>query len=256
MSRKKKMTHRKRTHKKRTSRKTSTIRKIMKAPITFERIHSGIPGLNKLMEGGIIKGSTTLVSGATGTGKTIFCSQFIWEGLRNGENCMFITLEERPEDIIADVHRFGWDMKKYIESKQLLLEYKDPFQITDVTSPLIDKIKDHKITRVVIDSTSVLGLYFKDAFEVRKQLFKLLTGLKESGVTALLTSEMPEDSKTFSRFGVEEFIVDGLIVFQFIGLGGKTSFNVQVRKMRRTDHKKESFPFEITSKGIKILSSP
>ena len=99
----------------------------------FERITSGIPGLDKLMEGGFAKGSTNLVSGAAGTGKTIFCAQFIWEGLKKGETCMFITLEERPEDILGDVQRFGWDFEKYIKEKKLFLTYQDPFQITDVT---------------------------------------------------------------------------------------------------------------------------
>ena len=86
----------------------------------LERIPSGIPGLDELIEGGFLKGSTNLVSGAAGTGKTIFCSQFIWEGLQRGESCMFITLEERPEDIMGDVKRFGWDFDKYIEEKKLL----------------------------------------------------------------------------------------------------------------------------------------
>src|SRR5512135_3680020 len=101
----------------------------------FERVPTGIPGLDKLIEGGLVKGSTTLVSGAAGTGKTIFCSQFLMEGLKRGESCMFITLEEKPEDIIADVKRFGWDFKKYISDKKLFLDFQDPFQITDITSP-------------------------------------------------------------------------------------------------------------------------
>ncbi|MFQ6020620.1 MAG: RAD55 family ATPase [Candidatus Aenigmatarchaeota archaeon] len=233
--------------------KVKKTKELIKTPITFERIRSGIPGLDKLIEGGFLKGSTTLVSGGAGTGKTIFCIQFLLEGLKNGETCMFITLEERPEDIIADVERFGWDLKKYINEKRLYLEYHDPFQITDITSPVLEKIQEHRVSRVAIDSTSVFGLYFKEPFEVRKQLFKLLTGLKEVGVTSVLTSELPEDSKTLARFGVEEYIVDGLLLLQFIGLGGKASFNMQVRKMRRTDHKKESYPFEITSKGINII---
>ena len=114
----------------------------------FERIPSGIPGLDKLIEGGFVKGSTVLISGSAGTGKTIFCSQFIMEGLRNGETCMFITLEEKPEDVINDVKRFGWDFKKYISEKKLLLDFQDPFQITDITSPL----NDHHILSCMLSS--------------------------------------------------------------------------------------------------------
>jgi KaiC/GvpD/RAD55 family RecA-like ATPase len=218
----------------------------------FERVPSGIPGLDNLMEGGFLKGSTNLISGGAGTGKTIFCSQFIWEGLQKGETCMFITLEERPEDILGDVKRFGWDFEKYIKEKKLFLTYQDPFQITDVTSPLLDEIKQKKVERVAIDSTAVFGMYYKEAFEIRKQLFKLLSGLKDIGVTSVLTSELPEETNILSKFGVEEFVVDGVIVLHFIGIGGEGFANIQIRKMRRTKHANSWYPMEITDKGIVV----
>lgn len=218
----------------------------------FERIASGIPGLDKLIEGGFVKGSTVLVSGGAGTGKTIFCVQYLMEGLKRGENCMFITLEEKPENIINDVKRFGWDLEKYMNDKKLILEYQDPFQMIDITAPLLDKIKEYDIQRVAIDSTSIFEMYYKEPSEIRKQLFKLITGLEEAGTTNVITSELPERGETLGKFGVEEFISDGVIKMEFIGLGGSSSFNIQVRKMRRTNHVKESFPYDITDEGIKI----
>jgi circadian clock protein KaiC len=218
----------------------------------FERIPSGIPGLDPLMEGGFIKGSTIMVSGAAGTGKTIFCTQFLLEGLKKGETCMFITLEEKPQDIIDDVKRFGWDLQKYVDEKKLFLDFQDPFQIIDITSPLLDKIQQHKIQRVAIDSTAVFELYYKEPSEIRKQLFKLLTGLKGIGVTSIITSELPEEYKTLGKFGVEEFVVDGVIVLHFLGLGERTFFSLQIRKMRRTNHGKDTYPMEIGDKGIEV----
>jgi len=221
----------------------------------IERIPSGIPGLDKLMEGGFVKGSTILVSGSAGTGKTIFCVQFLLEGLRKGEICMFITLEESPEDIIGDVKRFGWDLEKYINEKKLFLSYKDPFQMTDIVSPLLDEIKQNKVQRVVIDSTALLELYYKESSDIRKELFKLLAGLKSSGTTSMITSELPEEYKTLGKFGVEEFIVDEVIVLHFLGLGEKTYFSLQIRKMRRTDHGKDTYPMQISNRGIEVKSS-
>jgi KaiC/GvpD/RAD55 family RecA-like ATPase len=218
----------------------------------LERIPSGIPGLDKLMEGGFVKGSTNLISGGAGTGKTIFCSQFILEGLKRGETCMFITLEQRPEDIVGDIKRFGWDFEKYMREKKLYLVYQDPFQITDVTSPLLDEIKQKNIERVAIDSTAVFGMYYKEEFEIRKQLFKLLNGLKDIGVTALLTSELAEETTTLAKFGVEEFIVDGVIVLHFLGIGERNYHSLQIRKMRRTNHEKDVFPMEIGKDGITV----
>lgn len=219
----------------------------------FERIPSGIPGLDPLMEGGFIKGSTNLVSGAAGTGKTIFCTQFLLEGLKKGEICMFITLEEKPQDIINDVKRFGWDLQKYVDEKKLYLEFQDPFQITDITSPLLDKIQQHKIQRVVLDSTTIFELYYKDPADIRKQLFKLLTGLKGIGVTSLLTSELPESQsyEKLGKFGVEEFVVDGVITLYYLGIGGGTG-SLQIRKMRRTKHYRETVSMEINDKGILV----
>ena len=218
----------------------------------FERIPSGIPGLDNLMEGGFFKGSTNLISGAAGTGKTIFCSQFIWHGLQNGETCMFITLEERPDDIKDDVQRFGWDFDEYIKKKKLFLVYQDPFQMTDVTSPLLDEIKQKKVQRVAIDSTAIFGMYYKEPFEIRKQLFKLLNGLKDIGVTSVLTSELPEETNQLAKFGVEEFVVDGVIVLRFVGIGGEEFVNLQVRKMRRTKHANGWYPMGITKNGISV----
>ena len=226
---------------------------VKKSDDEFERIPTGIPGLDNLIEGGFIKGSTVLISGAAGTGKTIFCSQYIMEGLKNGETCMFITLEEKPEDIIDDVKRFGWDFKKYISSKKLFLDFQDPFQITDITSPLLDKIQAHKVQRVAIDSTAVFELYYKEPAEIRKQLFKLLTGLKSIGVTSIITTELPEEAKTLGKFGVEEFIVDGVIVLHYLEYtAGGTPRSLTVRKMRRTDHKTDLYSLVITDKGISL----
>ncbi len=217
-----------------------------------ERIPSGVPGLDRLVEGGLIKSSTTLITGGTGTGKTLFCAQFLLEGLKNGENCLFITFEEQPEDIKADVRGFGWDFDDFIKKKKLFLEYRDPFRTTDIVEPLMEMIKEHKIQRVAIDSTSILGLYFKDAFEVRKQLYKLVMALKSTGATTVLTAEITEEGHKLSRFGVEEFVVDGVIVLYFIGIGSESFSSMQIRKMRRTRHAKDIFPMEITNKGIVV----
>ena len=97
-----------------------------------DRLSTGIPGLDKFLEGGFVKGSTVLLTGGAGTGKTIFCIQFLLEGLRKGERCLYITLEESPEDIINDCARFGWDLASYLDKGLLTIEYKDPFEMIDV----------------------------------------------------------------------------------------------------------------------------
>lgn len=217
-----------------------------------ERVSSGIKGLDALINGGFVQGSATLISGGAGTGKTIFCLQYVWDGLQKGENCMYITLEEKPEDIIGDAVGFGWDLKKYVDNGQLKIEYKDPFKVTDLTTPLINELKETGVQRVVVDSTSTMGLYFKDNFEVRKQLFKLLNAIKGNGMTAVVTAEIVDHGTKISRFGVEEFATDAVIVLRSILLGTESSRTLEVRKMRRTKVMGGTHTFDFKKNGIEV----
>ncbi len=221
----------------------------------IDRVETGVSGLDKLIEGGLVKGSTTLVTGGPGTGKTIFCSQFVMCGLKKGEICLYVTFEESPEDIKLDGRNFGWDFDIFARKKQLFIEYRDPFQMTDIVTPLMERIKKDRIQRVVIDSTSLFGLYFKHPFEIRKQLYKLVMALKSTGATTVLTAEIPDDNGSkLSRFGVEEFVADAVIVLGINELAPKSPSTLKIVKMRRTSHPKISYPFDITNKGITFIS--
>lgn len=215
-----------------------------------ERIGTGITGLDKLVEGGFEKGSTILLSGNTGSGKTIFCCQYIWEGLKRGENCMFITFEESVEDLVKDGAGFGWDFRKYEKEKKLIMGFRTPFKKEDLFW-FRDDIKNNKIQRLALDSTAVLSLFYKDPYDIRIKLFELVTSLKETGATSLLTTETTKPG-AISRFGVEEFIVDGVLLLQFISAGETCFRTMQIRKMRRTEHGMAVYPFQITKKGLTV----
>ena len=221
---------------------------------SIERMKSGIPGLDKLIGGGFMKGSSILVTGSTGTGKTILCCQFIHEGLKNGERCMYITFEELPEEITADALVFGWDFEKYEKSGKLTLTFKDPFQATDITTRLENEIIQNNITRVIIDSTSLLGLYFKNSNDIRRELYKLINALKASGATAILTAEVPKDNG-ISRFGVEEYVADGVLILRMTTIASSTSRTLEIIKMRRTKIEGGSHPFIIGPDGVSLKSS-
>src|SRR3989338_6168513 len=87
-----------------------------------DRVETGIPGFDKLIEGGFVPGSTNLIAGNAGTGKTLMAMQYLWNGLQKGENAVYVTLEQRAEDILADVARFGWDFSKYIAAGKFRLD--------------------------------------------------------------------------------------------------------------------------------------
>jgi len=218
-----------------------------------ERISTGIPGLDDLIEGGIPAGSVTLVSGGAGTGKTIFCSQYLWHGLENGESCLFVTLEEAPEEIQSDALEFGWDFDDCDDDTFQML-YINPFKDSGGFSNRIrEKIKEMDADRVVIDSTSTMGMYTREAGKIRERLYTLIRKLREEDVTAILTTEITDGSgSTLSRYGVEEFVSDAVIRLTGFSLGDSAFRSLQVVKMRKTDIEEDLCSVDIGEGGITV----
>jgi len=218
----------------------------------IKRIGTGIPGLDPLMEGGFIQGSVNLLTGETGTGKTIFCSQFLWHGLTKGESCVFITLEESPNDIKQDALQFGWDFEKFEKKGLCKIIYHDPAQVNNLGSVLTDEVTNVKAKRLVIDSTAVMGLVIDNISQIRRKLMNIIGTLKRADCTSILTTEIPETSKELSRFGVEEFAVDSVTILNYFSLGEISGRSLIIRKMRGTNHGKDIYPFNLTKKGIVV----
>ncbi len=220
----------------------------------FRRVPSGIPGLDKLIEGGFVDGSVNLITGGTGTGKTIFGCQFLWAGLQKGDSGVYITLEERPEDIKADAMQFEWDFEKYEKRGLCRIIYYDPIQLSTTGASLVDDIAKLRAARIVIDSTSLFGIALKDPAQIRRRVYTLVHNLKKPGRVTLLISEIPEGSPALSRFGVEEYVVDGVIVLRAVSMGkAGMERTLEIRKMRRTAHDEGIHDFDFTKSGIRVL---
>lgn len=237
----------------------------------MNRIKTGITGLDELMEGGIPEGRSVLISGACGTGKTIFGMQYIYMGASKfNEPGIYVTLDERPDLIRQDVMRFGWDLRK-LEDKNMIQiidgsiakigipseeEFSLPVTGFDLDKLLLEIMRVSKkigAKRVVIDSIPALGFNFDNSNEVRKAILKLSYMLMRTGVTSLLTSEIEEGSNQYGKYGVEEFVVDGVILLHYMGVGTQSNRTMHIRKMRATKHSEDLHPMEIsTNKGITI----
>lgn len=223
------------------------------------RISTGIKGLDKLIEGGFNVGDIILVSGGTGTGKTIFGLQFLYKNKDN--NGLYISFEEPREDLIRDAKGFGWDLEAMEKDDKLKIVYFPPFEFDKLLDQLEDIIAKTNAKRIVIDSASIFGLYVKDVYELRRKIYKLSKVIKKTGSTCVIISEIVGEAPTestggkYSRFGVEEFVADGVIVMHYTGLGGEYDRTIQVLKMRRTDHKRGLFPMKISDKGIVVKPS-
>lgn len=218
-----------------------------------ERIKTGIPGLDDIISGGLLPRSLNLITGTTGVGKTIMSSQFIYNGLKDFDQpAVYVSFEEPLEDIKDNSLSFGWDFSNYEKKEKVVFVRYDPFHVEDIYELIETNVKKLNAERVVIDSVSALGLYVRDAPEIRRMIFNIAFLLRKLNCTTLLISEILPMQESLSRFGVEEFVTDGVIVLYYTRVGSQFSRSLTVWKMRNSDHSNKIHPYKITNKGLVV----
>jgi KaiC/GvpD/RAD55 family RecA-like ATPase len=219
----------------------------------MERVKTGIPGMDEILGGGIPKTQLALLTGTSGTGKTTLCCQFMHEGIKKfNESGVYLSFEEPAQSIKENTKEFGWDFESLEKTGRFSFIRYDPYHIEDVFDILESNIREIKATRVVVDSISALGLHIKDEGELRKMIFDLSMILRKLSCTSLMVSEIVPGSKGLSRYGVEEFVADSVIVLYYERLQSTFSRAVQVWKVRGSPHSEKLHPYNISKKGIVI----
>jgi KaiC domain protein len=223
-------------------------------------LKTGIHGLDEMLCGGIPEGHTVAVMGSPGTGKSTFALQFIYSGLQNNENCVYLSLEESEENIMKTGMIFGWDLKPYIDNKKLTLVNFNRFNfkemINRVESDLPKLLKSLDIKRLVIDPITLYEMIYDTESERRDHIFNFAQVIKEMGITVVMTSEISKENPYCSKYGLIEYITDGVIIMRQVrreDLIAVTTF-IEVLKMRHIDHSKEIKPYGITKNGIIVHS--
>ena len=220
------------------------------------RVATGLGGLDKVLQGGIPRESIILLSGACGTGKSTFAMQFLYYGAKYcGEPGVYVSLEEDPKKLTENMSLFGWDLQGLIEKKKLIVIKPEVYKFDSIKQIIGDAIDKIGAKRLVVDSYSVLLTYFSDPYEIRNGLVQLDREIKKMSCTAMVISDIKDNSEIFSTTGVEEFIVDGVIVLYLIKNPShpyESRRAISVRKMRATEHPLNLYPFEIGSKGVSI----
>lgn len=216
-------------------------------------IKTGVPGLDEIFKGGMLEGASVMVTGAPGTGKTILALQFIMEGIRNKEPCLYITCEESAEALRTYAKEIGIDIEKHEDG--LLQIYEQDLtgkRIMSLEEPL-NTIRTKGIKRIVLDSLTLFEyIYYESKTDFRRGILDFIKHAKKMGSTLLATSESNTLNIDELKFTAQDFIFEGLIHLTMIRKGSTFERCLNVSKMKGQSHLLDIFPLSITEKGIVV----
>lgn len=224
-----------------------------------ERLPSGIDGLDPIMEGGFKLHSTNLIGGGAGSGKSIFCMQFLVRGIDDfGEPGIYISFEEDQKKLLSEFSGFGWNLEKKIRERKLIILNYSPQQVERIVAygggTVRDAVESIKAKRIVIDSLTAFTLLHRGELKKRKAMLDLFDRIRGWECTTLLTQEQ-EASADEHLSSPLEFEVDSVILLYYIKQGNVRNRFLEVFKMRDTQHSNMIFPMTISrKKGIIVYS--
>jgi len=221
----------------------------------LERVKTGIAGLDELLKGGIPSQKHVALYGGPGTGKTSLGFEFIYRGAQNGENGIYVTFEESPEDIVGNMKSTFPKMSgvdELVKAGKMEIVKPPKLELEDMVDLLKRKVKTNKVKRLAIDSATMLEMSFKSELEYRRSLFDFLTFLRKLDVTSMMIVESSTPKKEQMRYTLEHFIMDGIINLYAVSRDEKTVRSLEVFKMRGTDHSRDLVPYKVTPTGMKI----
>jgi KaiC/GvpD/RAD55 family RecA-like ATPase len=225
------------------------------------RLSTGVDGFDELVDGGLLRDRLYILSGPPGSGKTTFCSQFVTEGVRAGETCLYLSMHETEQELTHDMGAYDFGFEKAAHSGKL--QFRNVFDsnakrllkgpggndfssgVTNMTNRLVSFINSREIDRLVIDSTMILQYFYPDNHEAFVQF---LTSLKRVDATTLLISEMTDPTS----YADEHYLAHGVIFMHNYLEGGGMHRGVQIVKMRGTSIDSNIHAIEFENDGLHV----
>lgn len=223
----------------------------------IELTKTGIDGLDEILNGGIVKNSTTLVSGNPGAGKSILCLQFIYNGVELfDEKGIYLSFEEDKEDLQEAAESLGFDRwGEHVENGDIkVYDKRELLRENDFSSSidlLLEDFEDADYDRLVLDSLAMFELFFENEQEKRTYLLKFTDILSDNELTTLMTNEQGAVFPD-TEIGLENYLTDGNIYLIQTPTGSGVNRYVWVAKMRKQDIDTNIFPMEIGADGITV----
>ncbi len=215
---------------------------------------TGVRGLDEMLGGGIPGGYSVIVVGPSGSGKTVLSTQFIREGIANGEPGVIAVFEKRPEEYLTTAPGSP-PLKQLVDEGKLRLLYLRPLDLSvdETMEEIAIAVRDIGAKRIAIDSISGLELALAPSFreDFRESLYRMVGGLVRLGATIVMTAELT-DSYTELRLSPHgiSFLTDGIILQRYVEMAGQLRRVMVVAKMRGIDHHKDLRLYEIGPQGI------
>lgn len=236
------------------------IRKLMYD--TVEKHATGIPGFDIIADGGLPQGRVTLVAGSAGSAKTLFCTQFLRAGIELwDEPGVFVTFEDPPGDLRQNMNGFGWSIQEWEEAGSWLFvdatpNYQDvaevvvgSYDLSALLARIRSAVERTGAKRVALDSLNALFAQFEDQRVLRSELFRIAAMLRDLGVTAVFTGERTDEYGGITRYGIEEFVADNVVILRHVLNHERRRRTVEILKFRGTSHRNGEFPFTISGSG-------
>ncbi len=241
-----------------------------------DRVSSGVTGLDQILGGGYVKGRSVLITGGPGTGKSILSWQFLFNGIKRGENGILLSFDQTTEMIKADMNSFGWDPESLSARGRLFIlsgslglvptqkgyEYtivldhpvfhERPFTAPNLVNLLRQRITETSASRVVVDGLGPILELASDKSETRQLVYGLVRDLSSPDVTFLFTQEIGVSSDPTST-ELAQFLVDGVIRLDVVPHGGDYVRTIRIIKMRGTNHLMRPVLFKIDTEGIVVF---
>ena len=219
------------------------------------RLGSGVPGLDPLLGGGLLKRSVSLLSGSAGVGKTTMGLQFLLEGARRKERGLYVTLEEGPRQLLASAKALGLPLRAAVDSGHIKILYisREHIRAGQFLTVLADELTDLKGSRLVLDAATQMLTEHMAIDEFRHVLYKLAVSFKMLGITSLLTLETPSLSSTdqVTELGLSP-VADNLLMLRYRQADGRLSPTLTIVKTRGSEHDRRTHAVTVSKGGMQV----
>ncbi len=221
--------------------------------VSTQRVSTGIKGLDRMTNGGFIRGSSILLSGSSGTGKSVIGMQFIMDGVLKNEAGVVVSFEEDAAQIRENSRKMGWNLEEFENKHVLKILTPFEFDVYEFANQLKEEVEEINAKRVLFDGTSRLQRMLPEYAQLPEYMSEIINYLKNRNITAIYTSETSNltGATSITGTGISP-LMDTVILLRYVEIKSEMRKVISVLKMRGSNHDKQIREMVISEKGGEI----